>query len=118
MRSRLPPFLTEPSSTYRTPSSRPTCLMSTALPLYVNEELRAIKNHQRMHDSPVMMSSTRPSAKYSCSGSPLMFWNGSTAIDGLSGNGSGTCGTAAGETVASDVTGTCQSDGSHFTPNA
>ena len=36
-----------------------------------------------------MMSSTMPSAKYSCSGSPLMFWNGSTAIDGLSGSGSG-----------------------------
>ena len=36
-----------------------------------------------------MISSTMPSAKYSCSGSPLMFWNGSTAIDGLSGNGSG-----------------------------
>ena len=29
------------------------------------------------------MSSTRPSAKNSCSGSLLMFWNGSTAIDGL-----------------------------------
>jgi hypothetical protein len=34
-----------------------------------------------------MISSTIPSAKYSCSGSPLMFWNGSTAIDGLSGRG-------------------------------
>ena len=32
-----------------------------------------------------MISSTMPSAKYSCSGSPLMFWNGRTAIDGLSG---------------------------------
>ena len=31
-----------------------------------------------------MMSSTTPSAKYSCSGSPLMFVNGSTAIEGLS----------------------------------
>jgi hypothetical protein len=29
-----------------------------------------------------MISSTIPSAKYSCSGSPLMFWNGSTAMDG------------------------------------
>ena len=34
-----------------------------------------------------MISSTMPSAKYSCSGSPLMFWNGKTAIDGLSGSG-------------------------------
>ena len=40
-------------------------------------------------DSPVMMSSTMPSAKYSCSGSPLMFWNGSTAMEGLSGRASG-----------------------------
>src|SRR5215475_13590502 len=35
-----------------------------------------------------MMSSTMPSAKYSCSGSPLIFWNGKTAIDGLSGSAS------------------------------
>jgi len=27
-----------------------------------------------------------PSAKYSCSGSPLMFRNGKTAMDGFSGN--------------------------------
>src|SRR4051812_47123792 len=33
-----------------------------------------------------MMSSTTPSAKYSCSGSPLMFVKGSTAMDGLSGD--------------------------------
>ena len=41
-----------------------------------------------MRDSAVMMSSTRPSTKYSCSGSPLMFWNGITATEGLSGNAS------------------------------
>ena len=34
-----------------------------------------------------MISSTMPSAKYSCSGSPLIFWNGITASDGLSGSG-------------------------------
>ena len=33
------------------------------------------------------MSSTMPSAKYSCSGSPLMLANGSTAIEGRSGRG-------------------------------
>jgi hypothetical protein len=33
MRTRLPDFRTLPSSTYRTPSSRPTCLTSMALPL-------------------------------------------------------------------------------------
>ena len=36
-----------------------------------------------------MMSSTIPSAKYSCSGSPLIFVNGRTAMEGLSGSGSG-----------------------------
>ncbi len=51
-------------------------------------ELRAITNSQRMRESAVMISSTMPSTKYSCSGSPLMFWNGNTAIDGLSGSGS------------------------------
>ena len=35
----------------------------------------------------VVISSTMPSAKYSCSGSPDKFWNGKTAIDGLSGSG-------------------------------
>ena len=60
-----------------------------AWPLYVKVLLRAITNSQRIRDSAVMISSTMPSAKYSCSGSPDMFWNGSTAIDGLSGNGSG-----------------------------
>src|SRR5258708_11743763 len=34
-----------------------------------------------------MMSSTIPSAKYSCSGSPLMLVNGRTAMEGLSGSG-------------------------------
>jgi hypothetical protein len=34
----------------------------------------------------VMISSpTMPPAEYSCFGSPLMFWNGNTAIDGFSG---------------------------------
>jgi hypothetical protein len=43
---------------------------------------------QRMRESAVMISSTMPSAKYSCSGSPLILAKGSTAIDGLSGSGS------------------------------
>ena len=42
---------------------------------------------QRMRESAVMISSTMPSAKYSCSGSPLILANGNTAIDGLSGSG-------------------------------
>jgi hypothetical protein len=31
----------------------------------------------------VMISSTMPSAQYSCSGSLLLLWNGRTAMDGL-----------------------------------
>jgi hypothetical protein len=54
--------------------------------LYVKLELRAITNNCRKRDNAVMISSTMPSAKYSCSGSPLTFWNGSTAIEGLSGS--------------------------------
>ena len=52
-------------------------------------ELRAITKNERTRLSEVMISSTRPSAKYSCSGSPLMLVKGSTAIDGLSGSGKG-----------------------------
>src|SRR5258708_22905841 len=62
--------------------------MSTVLPLYVNDEFRAITNNDFKRDKAVMMSSAIPSAKYSCSGSPLMLVNGSTAIEGLSGRGS------------------------------
>ena len=48
-------------------------------------ELRAITNSQRMRDRAVMISSTMPSAKYSCSGSPLMLSKGRTAIEGFVG---------------------------------
>jgi hypothetical protein len=48
----------------------------------MNDELRAMTKNQRSFDRPVMMSSEMPSAKYSCSGSPLILANGSTAIDG------------------------------------
>src|SRR5258707_15237777 len=61
--------------------------MCTALPLYVNEELRAITKNQRSFDSAVIMSPLIPSEKYSCSGSPLMLMKGSTAIAGRSGSG-------------------------------
>ena len=53
-------------------------------------ELRAITNSDLKRDSAAMMSSTIPSAKYSCSGSPLMFANGKTAMEGRSGNASDT----------------------------
>ena len=57
----------------------------------MNDELRAITKNQRSFDSAVMMSSLMPSEKYSCSGSPLMLVNGSTAIAGRSGSGSAGC---------------------------
>jgi len=37
----------------------------------------------RQSERLVMMSSVIPSAKYSCSGSPLIFEKGNTAIDGI-----------------------------------
>ena len=46
--------------------------------------LRAMTNRPEIFDRSVMMSSVMPSEKYSCSGSPLMLLNGSTAIDGFS----------------------------------
>src|SRR6516225_3924503 len=78
---------TDPSRTYRTPSLRPTSLTSTALPLNVKLELRAITNNHLKRESAVMISSTIPSAKYSCLGSSLMFSNGRTAMEALSGSG-------------------------------
>src|SRR5258708_27665127 len=60
--------------------------MSTALPLYVKLELRAMTNRDFDRDSPVMMSSAMPSAKYSCSGSELRLAKGRIAIEGLSGS--------------------------------
>ncbi len=54
----------------------------------MKDELRAITKNQWKRLSAVMMSSAIPSAKYSCSGSPDIFSNGSTAIEGLSGRGS------------------------------
>ena len=53
----------------------------------MNEELRAITKNQRSLDSAVIMSSLMPSEKYSCSGSPLMFTKGSTAMAGRSEGG-------------------------------
>jgi hypothetical protein len=47
--------------------------------------LRAITKRPENRDSAVMISSTIPSAKYSCSGSPPMLVKGKTAMDGLSG---------------------------------
>src|SRR5659263_394374 len=47
-------------------------------------------NISGIFDRDVMICSVNPSAKYSCFGSPVMFSNGSTAMEGLSGSGSAT----------------------------
>ena len=52
-----------------------------------------------------MMSSAMPSAKNSCSGSPDMLVNGSTAIEGLSGSGSGSSLTVSFSTMVAVLTG-------------
>jgi hypothetical protein len=51
--------------------------------LYAKLELRAMTKSQGNREIAVMISSTTPSTKYSCSGSPLILAKGSTAIDGL-----------------------------------
>jgi len=48
--------------------------------LNVKLEFRAITNSHLNRDSAVIMSSTMPSAKYSCSGSLDMFWNASDEL--------------------------------------
>ena len=45
-------------------------------------------NSAGIFDRDVMICSVNPSVKYSCLGSPVMFSNGSTAMEGLSGSGS------------------------------
>src|SRR6516162_7283990 len=78
----------------RLPGHQPDAAALDGLALVSKVELRAMTNSQRMRDSAVMISSTMPSAKYSCSGSPLILAKGSTAIDGLSGSGSTGCASA------------------------
>ena len=46
--------------------------------------VEVLRRGERMRGSAVVISSTIPSAKYSCSGSALIFTKGRTAIDGLS----------------------------------
>jgi hypothetical protein len=57
IRTLSPPRRMLPSRAYRTPSSRPTWRTSTALPLYLKLELRAITNKSEKRDNSVIMSS-------------------------------------------------------------
>ena len=82
-------------------------------------EFRAMTNSPLMRDNAVMMSSTIPSAKYSCSGSPLMFWKGKTAIEGLSGRGNGVaCGGIVGAPAGCEARTLVQAPGFHRTAYA
>src|SRR5580692_11474443 len=54
---------------------------STFVPLKVNDEVRAATCKSGIATSELSNSSDSPSEKYSCFGSPLMFTNGSTAIE-------------------------------------
>ena len=59
--------------------------MSTSLFLNENDEVRAMTFSGWMCASRLRISSESPSAKYSCSGSTLMFFSGMTAIDNSDG---------------------------------
>ena len=48
----------------------------------MKDELGAMTKNHVIRESAVIKSSAIPSAKYSCSGSLLKFWNGRTAMDG------------------------------------
>src|SRR5215470_371007 len=59
------------------------CLTSAGRSRYWNDEFRDMTTSDWNRDNSVMMSSVMPSLKYRCSGSPLIFANGRTAIDGF-----------------------------------
>src|ERR1017187_5809943 len=58
---------------------------STFWPLKENEEVLAATCSCSRRESELRSSSLMPSEKYSCFGSPLMFTNGSTAMEGAGG---------------------------------
>ena len=64
-----------------TPSFRATSQTFTDWPLKVKAVFLAITSSAETFDRSVVMSSLMPSLKYSCSASPLMFWNGRTQIE-------------------------------------
>jgi hypothetical protein len=57
-------------------------VMSCSLPRNAKAEVRAVTFKPGMRVSALMISSAKPSLKYSSSGPRLIFANGSTAIDG------------------------------------
>src|SRR6516164_8463789 len=80
-RSWLSDDRTLPSSTYRTPSSRPICFVSTGLLPWTNAVLREITNRSEMRDRWLVTSSAIASPKYCFSRSSPRLTNGSTTIE-------------------------------------
>src|SRR5580658_2546669 len=72
---------TLPSKTAATFSLCATVAMSGCSPWNEKEEVRAATWSSLIRESAFSTSSVSPSEKYSCSLSPLMFTNGSTAIE-------------------------------------
>ena len=79
MRILSPDRRTLPSRTEATFRLCATVGRSSSLPLKSNEEVRAATCSSLIRESELSSSSVSPSEKYSCSLSPLMFTNGSTA---------------------------------------
>src|SRR3712207_6955790 len=68
---------TLPSSTYPAPSSRPISFSDFSVPLYWSALVRETTPRSERPASRLVISSVRPSAKYSSAGGPR-FLNGST----------------------------------------
>src|ERR1700674_402802 len=81
MRSLVPTFLTLPSRTAETFSFRPISAMSALFPLNAKDDVRDATRSDWILVRALMISSAIPSAKYSLSGSALMFANARTATD-------------------------------------
>ena len=81
MRIFWPARRTLPSSSERTFSVRAMVPMSTLRSLKANEQVRAVTCSYITWESALINSSVTPSEKYSWALSPLIFTNGSTAIE-------------------------------------
>src|ERR1700683_4046286 len=81
MRTVLPDLRTLPSSTAPTLSLWAIVSTSTFSPLNEKDEVRAATCSSLTSVRELSSSSVSPSEKYSCSLSPLMLTNGSTAIE-------------------------------------
>ena len=85
IRTRLPCLRTLPSRMVPTFSFSPTVRRSSVFPLNWKEEVRAATRSPGILARSLSSSSARPSEKYSCSLSELMFTKGSTAIEAVPG---------------------------------